>query len=115
MNKFESGYRTQMLEQTALGGTMAEESISSVRNAHAFGTQSKLVALYDKYSAATLAIGRKSAIIHSIGMMVFFFVIYGAYALAFWEGSRLLVQGHISAGGVINVFFCPSAASLSRS
>lgn len=34
---------------------------------------------------------------------VMFFVIYSAYALAFYYGTTLLLQGHIEAGGIINV------------
>lgn len=47
MNKFMSEYRRLMLIQTAEGGTLAEEVISSVRNTHAFGTQKKLTDMYD--------------------------------------------------------------------
>ena len=37
------------LDEIALGGTLAEEVISTVRTAQAFGAQSKLAALYDKH------------------------------------------------------------------
>lgn len=47
MNKYMSEYRRLMLEQTAEGGTLVEEVVSSVRNAHAFGTQRKLAGMYD--------------------------------------------------------------------
>lgn len=53
MNKWMSAYRREMLERTAEGGTLAEEVISSIRNAHAFGTQKKLGALYAKKNDQT--------------------------------------------------------------
>lgn len=42
MNRFMSAYRRDMLEQTAQGGTMAEEAISSVRNVRTIETTSHL-------------------------------------------------------------------------
>jgi ATP-binding cassette subfamily B (MDR/TAP) protein 1 len=73
MNKFMSEYRQQMLEETAEGGTLAEEVISSVRNAHAFGTQKKLAELYDVTNKKTLNLGLKSSVANALGMGTFFF------------------------------------------
>jgi ATP-binding cassette subfamily B (MDR/TAP) protein 1 len=42
-------YNKKSLESYALGGTVAEEVISSIRNATAFGTQNKLARQYDKH------------------------------------------------------------------
>jgi hypothetical protein len=35
----------------------------------------------------------------------FFFIIYGAYGLAFYYGTTLLLQGRITSGEIVNVFF----------
>lgn len=37
-----------MLGETAQGASLVEEVVSSIRTAHAFGTQKKVVALYDE-------------------------------------------------------------------
>ena len=81
----------------AAGGTVAEEVLSSIRNATAFGTQDKLAEMYDvhlKKSQKANAIGKAA-----LGMMlgVIMCIVYMNYALAFWEGSRLLVRGQ---GGI---------------
>ncbi|KAK4704235.1 ATP-binding cassette, subfamily B (MDR/TAP), member 1, partial [Phenoliferia sp. Uapishka_3] len=105
MNKFISAFKTQMLEKTAEGGTLAEEVFSSVRNAHAFGTQKKLTAMYDVKNGETLTIGIKSAIANAGGMVCFFFIIYNAYALAFYYGTTLILQHRATSGQIVNVFF----------
>ncbi|KAL8277932.1 hypothetical protein RQP46_009751 [Phenoliferia psychrophenolica] len=102
MNKYISAFKTQMLEKTAEGGSLAEEVFSSVRNAHAFGTQKKLTAMYDLKNSETLTIGVKSAIANASGMVVFFFIIY---ALAFYYGTTLIIQGKATSGEIVNVFF----------
>lgn len=78
MNKFISEFRRLMLANTAEGGTLAEEVISSVRNTHAFGTQAKLTSLYDVGNYVTLQLGIRSARANGIGMGAFFFIIYSS-------------------------------------
>jgi hypothetical protein len=38
-----------------------------------------------------------------IGLGVFFFIIYGAYGLAFYYGTTLLLQGRITSGGTRSI------------
>ncbi|KAI5480306.1 ATP-binding cassette, subfamily B (MDR/TAP), member 1 [Pseudohyphozyma bogoriensis] len=106
MNHFMSGYRRQMLEATAEGGTLAEEVISSVRNAHAFGTQKKLTAMYGIKNDITVKLGMTSSIFNGAGMsLIVSCQIYGSYGLAFYYGTTLLIQGRATSGEVVNVFF----------
>ncbi len=60
---------------------MAEEVISTVRTAQAFGTQMVLGKLYNERIDKSLKIDLKSATVHGIALSCFFFVIYGGYAL----------------------------------
>ncbi|GAA5918154.1 hypothetical protein JCM1841_005277 [Sporobolomyces salmonicolor] len=105
MNKFISDYKTRQLAATARGATLAEEVISSVRSAHAFGTQNKLADLYDEANQETENLGQKSARFNGLGLGVFFFIIYCSYALAFFYGTTLILQGRANAGQIVNVFF----------
>ena len=73
--------RRLSLQHVADGGSLAEEVISSVRTAHAFGTQNILSSLYDVHIQGARVIDTKSAIFHGAGIGVFFFVIYASYAL----------------------------------
>ena len=69
------------LKHTAEGGSLAEEVISTVRTAQAFGTQKNLGALYNLHINESLKVDLQAAVWHGGGIAVFFFVIYAAYAL----------------------------------
>ena len=65
-----------------LAGSLAEEVISTVRTAHAFGTQAVLSGLYDVFIGKARKVDMSAAVWHGGGLAIFFFVIYSAYALA---------------------------------
>jgi len=69
------------LKYVAEAGSIAEEVISTVRTAQAFGTQAILSSLYDTFINDSLQVDMKAAIWHGFGMGTFFFVVYSAYAL----------------------------------
>ena len=89
------------LESYALGGTIADEVFTSIRNTTAFSTQAKLAKQYDKHLAVAQVAGSRSRV--SLGFMIggLMGVIYLNYGLSFWEGSRLLVAGEITLSSVI--------------
>ena len=91
MNSFISKYKAQQLEATAQASTLAEEVISSVRIAHAFGNQQRLADSYDESNQETLRVGLKSARFNGLGLGVFFFIIYASYGLAFYYGTTLIL------------------------
>lgn len=95
MATFQAKYRTKMLALIAEGGTLAEETISSIRTAQAFGTQKKLAALYDIPNAKALGFGKATALLTAVGLCLFFFIIYASYALAFWWGTTLILRGDV--------------------
>ncbi|KAG6006137.1 hypothetical protein E4U21_007373 [Claviceps maximensis] len=81
------------LEAYALGGSLADEAISSIRNAIAFGTQDRLAKQYDLHlrKAAYFGVRVKSIMALMVsGMMLILFL---NYALAFWQGSHYIVEG----------------------
>lgn len=96
-------YNKQSLESYALGGTVAEEVISSIRNATAFGTQDKLARQYDKHLAEAERWGFKVKL--ALGVMVggMFCIIYLNYGLAFWMGSRYLVAGQMTLSEILTI------------
>ena len=69
------------MKYTAEGGSLAEEVISTVRTAQAFGTQSTLEKLYIKIVNGALIADLKAAPWQGGGYAFFYFVIYSAYAL----------------------------------
>ncbi|KAI6114229.1 ste6-like protein [Pisolithus sp. B1] len=100
INKFAAKYTQATLQYVAESGTIAEEVISTIRTAQAFGSQKVLSSLFDKKIDSVRTMKAKSTVWHGCGMGVFFFIIYSAYALAFDFGTTLINEGHATAGQV---------------
>jgi ATP-binding cassette subfamily B (MDR/TAP) protein 1 len=84
-------YSKQNINAYAQGGTVADEVISSVRNAVAFGTQDRLARQYNSHLVKAEFFGfrlKMSLAFMVAGMML---ILYLNYGLAFWMGSRYLV------------------------
>jgi ATP-binding cassette, subfamily B (MDR/TAP), member 1 len=94
-------HEKRSLDHYAEGATLAEEVISTVRVAHAFGTQERLVEKYDGHLILAEQSGRIKSIVIALQMFSIFFVIYAAEGLAFWYGARLIVNGTITNPGVV--------------
>ena len=96
-------YNKQSLESYALGGSVAEEVISSIRNATAFSTQDKLARQYDTHlvEAEKWGLKLKIALAGMIsGMMG---ILYLNYGLSFWMGSRFIVDGQMTLSEVLTI------------
>lgn len=93
MNKFVAKYMQLSLGHIADGGSIAEEVISTIRTAQAFGTQPQLSAIYSGHIEKSKKVDLKGAIAHGGGLAAFFFIIYSSYALAFSFGTTL-INGH---------------------
>jgi ATP-binding cassette subfamily B (MDR/TAP) protein 1 len=85
------------------GASTAEEAFASVRTVTAFNGQEKLATKYERSLADTMRWGLKNKM--AIGCMIasMMLVTYLAYALGFWEGSRLLVAGHANLSETLTV------------
>jgi len=75
----------EALKSTAEGGSLAEEVISTVRTAHAFGTQNVLGELYNAHINNSLHVDMKSSFWQGGGLAVFFFIIYSTYGLGMFK------------------------------
>ncbi|KAL7816316.1 P-loop containing nucleoside triphosphate hydrolase protein [Trichoderma aethiopicum] len=91
------------LEAFALGGSMADEVLSSVRNAIAFGTQDRLAKQYDVHLQKAEKYGTR--VKGSMGVMIagMMGILYLNYGLAFWQGSKFLVEGIIPLSKVLTI------------
>ena len=119
------------LEQVAEGGTLAEEVISTIRTAQAFGTQNVLASLYDVTVQKAYDVDCRLAIAHGIGFSCLFFAIYASYGLgesmisflsnhklirlypAFSFGATLINQGKADPGQIVIVIMAILIGSLS--
>ncbi|KAJ7690830.1 P-loop containing nucleoside triphosphate hydrolase protein [Mycena rosella] len=86
------------------GGTLAEETISTIRIAHAFGTQETLATLYDEFVTKARQVDIKAAATQGGGFGAFYFAIFSSYGLAFSYGVRLINRNEATAGTVVTVF-----------
>lgn len=98
---YDTKYRERMMAHISKGGTLAEESITSVRTVHAYDLFGRLGALYARLNDEALRNGKKSAYVNAIGIGVFYFFLYGAYACAFFYGTKLVLQGRATSGDVV--------------
>ncbi|KAL8667598.1 MAG: hypothetical protein Q9202_000453 [Teloschistes flavicans] len=96
-------YQKRSLESYALGGTVAEEVVSSIRNATAFSTQDKLARQYDTHLKEAEKWGLKLKIALAVMIGAMMAVIYLNYGLSFWQGSRYLVAGDMNLSSVLTV------------
>lgn len=94
-------YNKQSLSAYGLGGTVAEEVISSIRNAVAFGTQEKLARQYDKHLKEAEKWGLRLKISLACMIAGMMCIIYLNYGLGFWQGSRFLVEGNVDIGEIL--------------
>jgi len=96
-------YNKQSLEAYALGGTVAEEVISSIRNATAFGTQAKLARQYDVHLTEAEVWGKKLKVVLAIMISGMMGIIYFNYGLSFWMGSRFIIDGQMTLSEVLTI------------
>ncbi|KAL2787334.1 P-loop containing nucleoside triphosphate hydrolase protein [Aspergillus keveii] len=96
-------YSKKSLESYGAGGTVAEEVISSIRNATAFGTQDKLAKQYEVHLAEAEKWGTKNQVILGFMVGTMFGLMFSNYGLGFWMGSRFLVDGSVDVGDVLTV------------
>ncbi|KAK3379796.1 P-loop containing nucleoside triphosphate hydrolase protein [Lasiosphaeria ovina] len=102
-SRFIVGSSKQNIGAYAEGGTVADEVISSIRNAVAFGTQDRLAKQYDSHLARAEGFGFR--VKGGIGVMVagMMLILYLNYGLAFWMGSRFLVDGEVPLSKILTV------------
>jgi len=73
---------------------MAEEVISTIRTARAFGTEKTLTGIYSEHVEKAKVFDARAAIWNGGGMACFFFFVYAVYSLAFYFGVTLINEGH---------------------
>lgn len=107
-------YTQGALDAYAKAGAVAEEVLSSIRTVTAFGGEAKELDRYSSYlgNAKNECIKKAGAESGSMGGL--FFVIYGAYAVAFWYGTVLILNSSgFTAGGILITLFCVLFGSFS--
>jgi ATP-binding cassette, subfamily B (MDR/TAP), member 1 len=101
------------LQSYAVGGSLAEEVISSIRTATAFGTQERLAQQYDKHLDEAEKWGSRLQMLFALIIAGMFSVIFLNYGLGFWMGSRFVVDGDVQVGQVLTVLMAILISSFS--
>ncbi|KXN67099.1 hypothetical protein CONCODRAFT_167782, partial [Conidiobolus coronatus NRRL 28638] len=104
LNKYMVKYSTSSLDEYANAGTLAEESISSIRTLIAFNQKNKILKRYQEIIKKAEASGLKKSISLGIALGCIFCTIYLGYALAFWFGGKLILWGESDGGSIVSVF-----------
>ncbi len=78
-----SKYSKKAVDRLGAAATVAEENISSIRMAQAFGSEGKLAKLYDDNLAGAQRMGYRIAFVMAMMIATMYFVILATYALGF--------------------------------
>lgn len=82
-------------------GGVADEVLSSIRVATAFGNQKRLIGNYDRHLATSAKWGFKLKIVVTIMTAITLSLLYLNYGLGFWQGSIFMAQGDLSIENMI--------------
>ncbi|XP_054471765.1 bile salt export pump [Anoplopoma fimbria] len=94
------------LTSYAKAGSVADEVLSSIRTVAAFGGEEKEAERYDTKLAEAQIWGVKKGTIIGIFQGYLWCIIFFCFALAFWYGSKLVIDTkELSPGSLIQVFF----------
>ncbi|XP_028992931.1 bile salt export pump isoform X2 [Betta splendens] len=94
------------LKAYAKAGAVADEVLSSIRTVAAFGGEQKEADRYDQNLVEAQNWGVKKGAIIGIFQGYLWCIIFLCYALAFWYGSKLVIETQeLSPGSLIQVFF----------
>ncbi|KAK9314461.1 P-loop containing nucleoside triphosphate hydrolase protein [Lipomyces starkeyi] len=102
-SRFMVKFYRKSLSGYSVGGTIAEEALSSIRNVQAFAIEERLAVQYDEFLAVTEKWAHKAGMVLGFmtGMMWFF--MYCNYALAFFQGSKFVASGYLEIRQVMSV------------
>ncbi|KAM6979179.1 bile salt export pump [Tautogolabrus adspersus] len=94
------------LNAYAKAGAVADEVLSSIRTVAAFGGEEKEAERYDKNLSEAQDWGVKKGAIIGVFQGYLWCIIFLCFALAFWYGSKLVIETkELSPGTLIQVFF----------
>ncbi|KAM7177249.1 ATP-dependent translocase ABCB1-like [Macrochelys suwanniensis] len=104
---FLASFTTKELTAYAGAGAVAEEILTAIRTVIAFNGQKKALAKYDVNLENARKVGVKKSIVTNTSLGFAEFILFGAYALAFWYGTKLTVEEreNYDIGRVLIVFF----------
>ncbi|KAK9313930.1 P-loop containing nucleoside triphosphate hydrolase protein [Lipomyces starkeyi] len=108
-------YFKKSMDGYSVGGTLAEETISSIRNVQAFSIQDRLAMQYDKFLEVSEHWGIRAGLSLGIMTSLVWFGCFNNDALAFWQGTRFIRSGQATVGQVISILLLMNQGTLALS
>ncbi|XP_054978347.1 bile salt export pump isoform X1 [Sorex araneus] len=100
-----SKFTDHELKAYAKAGSVADEVISAIRTVAAFGGEKKEVERYENNLVFAQRWGIRKGIVMGFFTGFMWCLIFFCYALAFWYGSKLVLEdGEYSAGTLVQIF-----------
>eukprot|EP00117_Sycon_ciliatum_P020475 scpid51571/ scgid2117/ Multidrug resistance protein 1A; ATP-binding cassette sub-family B member 1A; MDR1A; Multidrug resistance protein 3; P-glycoprotein 3 len=111
VSKLVISFGTKEQDAYAKAGAVAEEVLSSIRTVVAFGGETKEADRYIHELEGARKVGVKKGFVFGVGFGSAYFLMFGAFGLAFWYGSVLIWDGTITTGAMLTSFFSIITAS----
>ncbi|KAJ5232033.1 hypothetical protein N7468_004989 [Penicillium chermesinum] len=102
-SKFIVKYGKLSIISYAAGGSLAEEVLSSIRSATAFGNQDKLARQYEGHLKLAEKWGMRLQMTLGVLVASMFSIMFLNYGLGFWQGGHYVAMGEVPAGNVITI------------
>jgi len=100
VTKFMTGGQTAYAE----AGGIAEQAIGGIRTVYAFSLQQRFQEKYEVLLEDAKKVNVKAGFVIGLGFGLLMFVMFSSYGLAFWYGSKLVIEGEMDGGRVLTVF-----------
>jgi ATP-binding cassette subfamily B (MDR/TAP) protein 1 len=92
---------TRMTKAEAKGNSVATEAFAGIRMITSCGAESRVAQRYAEWVKKAQQAAQFSSPFFSIQFGMIFFGLYGAFALAFWFGMRILLEGRLDNIGTV--------------
>ncbi|KAI0528833.1 hypothetical protein KFK09_001376 [Dendrobium nobile] len=110
--KFATGFSedTKMMYEEA--SQVANDAVGSIRTVASFSAEEKVMELYMNKCEGHIKTGIKQGVIGGIGYGVSFFILFCVYAICFYIGAPLVLDGKTTFRKVFQVFFTLSLTAI---
>lgn len=86
-------YSIQVLESVAAASSIAMESLSNITIVHAFSANARIEAKFVRALDSAVKSGTKKILVIAVQSGLLYFIAFSGDALAFWQGSKFIVEG----------------------
>lgn len=101
IQRFDTKLTSKIMEAASVGLGIVEEAYSSMPSIIAFEAQEKILRIFVSHLEVAKRYGLRRSPLIGLQYSTSYFVLLSAYALAYWYGCRLLLEGKISNGGEV--------------